>query len=588
MHPFPIESIRADFCVVGGGLAGLCAAIAAARHGARTVLMQERPMLGGNASSEIRMWVCGAQAPFCRETGLIEELLLENYFRNPGKNYSVWDSVLLGAAWAEPNLTLLLNCSCFDGETDDGRLLSVTGWQTTTQRFVRVQADLFADCSGDSVLAPIAGAETRTGREGRNETGEPIAPPIADRRTMGMSCLLQARECADEQPFTPPDWAEKLTAADFAHRLPHLRSDAENFWYLELGGEDDCIADTERVRDALLRLAYGVWDFLKNDPSQRDKHRNFALDWVGVLPGKRESRRYVGDYVLTQQDVEAGGRFDDLVAYGGWPMDDHDPAGFRTAAPPNRNWPVPDTYGIPYRCLYARNVANLFCAGRNISVTHAAMSSTRVMATCALLGQAVGTAAALAAQLRTTPRGVYERHLAALQRALLDDDCWLPGLVRPVSPLTRAAALASDMRCAERLRSGVDRDLPGEEHAAYGPPGCSAVYRFAAPAEVALVRLTLDSDLNRLTLPAREAALNRPMWHNALPGRAPSHPPQTLLRDLDLVCVRPDGTERVIEVRDNRKRLVRLPVGERLTAVRLVLRRTWGAAQCNVFAFEAV
>ena len=211
-----------DLCVVGGGLAGLCAAVAAARHGARVALMQERPMLGGNASSEIRMWVCGAHGANNLETGLLEELKLENMYRNPDRNYSIWDGVMYELARNEPNIELLMNCSCLDCEMDGDAVRSVRGWQLTTQTFHEVTARIFADCSGDSVLAPLTGAEFRVGREARAEFGEDIAPEVADRRTMGMSCMLQAREESRPSTFIPPKWAYKFTRADLVHRVPDM------------------------------------------------------------------------------------------------------------------------------------------------------------------------------------------------------------------------------------------------------------------------------------------------------------------------------------------------------------------------------
>ena len=166
----------ADLCVVGGGMAGLCAAVAAARHGAKVVLMQERPMLGGNASSEIRMWICGAHGANNRETGILEEIMLENLYRNPALNFHIWDGILLEWARREENLTLLLNCTCTSCEMSGNRIASVTGWQMTTQTWRKVEAKLFADCSGDSVLAPLSGAKFRVGREARSEFDEDIEP----------------------------------------------------------------------------------------------------------------------------------------------------------------------------------------------------------------------------------------------------------------------------------------------------------------------------------------------------------------------------------------------------------------------------
>lgn len=576
-----------DFCVVGGGLAGLFAAVAAARHGAKVALMQERPMLGGNASSEVRMWVCGAHGRDNRETGLVEELMLENLYRNPDYNYSVWDGILYELAAYQQNLTLLLNCTCNDCAMEGSRILSVTGWQMTTQSYHTVHAALFADCSGDSVLAPLTGARTRWGRESREEFGEDIAPAAADRRTMGMSCMIQARQETHPSTFIPPKWAHKYTRADLPHRLPDLDNPMENFWYLELGGEYDAIADTEWLRDELLRMAYGIWDFVKNDPELREKNANWRLDWVGILPGKRESRRYVGDHILTQHDVRAGGHFDDLVAYGGWSMDDHHPGGFRSPEQPTIFHPAPSPYGIPYRCLYSVNIDNLFCAGRNISVTHTAMSSTRVMATCATLGQAVGTAAAIAALYGLTPRGVYEQRIAELQQTLMDDDCYLPFRKRAIPALTRNAALACDSPDAENLRNGLDRALEGDYNGVAVPLGSAIAYTFPAPEPISRVRLVLDSDLNRDTLPECERRRERNMLHNRPLGWPDAYVPTTLLRAFRIEGVRPDGTnETLYESQDNHRRLISVPVDGVYAAVRLIPLATWGDPLARIFSFD--
>ena len=576
-----------DFCVVGGGLAGLCAAVAAARHGAKVALMQERPMLGGNASSEVRMWVCGAHGRDNRETGLVEELMLENLYRNPDYNYSVWDGILYELAAYQENLTLLLNCTCNDCAMEGSRIVSVTGWQMTTQSYHTVHAALFADCSGDSVLAPLTGAQTRWGRESREEFGEDIAPAAADRRTMGMSCMIQARQETHPSTFIPPKWAHKYTRADLPHRLPDMDNPMENFWYLELGGEYDAIADTEWLRDELLRMAYGIWDFVKNDPELREKNANWRLDWVGILPGKRESRRYVGDHILTQHDVRAGGHFDDLVAYGGWSMDDHHPGGFRSPEQPTIYHPAPSPYGIPYRCLYSVNIDNLFCAGRNISVTHTAMSSTRVMATCATLGQAVGTAAAIAALYGLTPRGVYEQRIAELQQTLMDDDCYLPFRRRAIPALTRNAALACDSPEAENLRNGLDRALDGAYNGVAVPLGSAVAYTFPAPEPISRVRVVLDSDLNRDTLPECERRRERNMLHNRPLGWPDAYVPTTLLRSFRIEGLRPDGTaETLYESQDNHRRLISVPVDGVYAAVRLVPLATWGNPLARIFSFD--
>ncbi len=587
MSAFPTINHQADFCVVGGGLSGMCAAIAAARHGARVALMHERPMLGGNASSEIRMWVCGADGDNNRETGIIEEILLENQYRNPQKNYSLWDTILYEKVRFEKNITLLLNCSCMDAEMDGNEIQSITGWQMTTQQFHKIEAKLFADCSGDSVLAPLTGAPYRVGREGRAEFGESIAPETADKKTMGMSCMIQARETERTGAFIPPQWANRYTKDDLPHRRPNLQSHGENFWYLELGGEGDSIADTETVRDALYRTALGIWDYLKNDPAQKEKNANWHLDWMGMLPGKRESRRYEGDYIMTQNDVRAEGRFDDLIAYGGWAMDDHHPGGFSTCEKPTIFHPAPSPYGIPYRCLYSRTVENLMFAGRNISVTHSAMSSTRVMATCALLGQAAGTAAAIAIREGITPRGVYQAKVPQLKQQLMEDDCYLPFGRRGVSALTANCAIESEAPGAEALRSGLDRPIGGEDNGWRTPVGAGVCYRFAGPSRVSSVRIVFDSDLNRETLPASEAKLNRPMIHNRPLDWPDSYVPQTLVKAYRIEAELPDGSVRVLaEETNNYQRLRRHTADVEAVAIRFVPLTTWGAEDCHLFALD--
>ena len=568
-----------DLCVIGGGMAGLCAAVAAARHGAQVVLMHDRPVPGGNASSEIRMHICGARGPNMRETGILEEIELENLRRNPGPSYAVWDSVLYEKARYQENLELLLNCTCLDAEMDGDRIKSVTGRQLTTEITHTIEAKYFADCSGDGVLAPMTGAAFRIGREARGEFNESIEPEKADSKTMGMSCLFQLRETPEKTEFIPPDWAYKyMSDADLPFKDHNLRT---NFWWIELGGEDDSIHDTEKLRDELLKIAFGVWDHMKNHggSSGDAEHSadNWTLEWIGFLPGKRESRRYVGDHILTQNDVEAEGRFGDLIAYGGWPMDDHFPAGFYyRGGHPTIYHPAPSPYGIPYRCLYSKNIANLFFAGRSISVTHAALSSTRVMATCAILGQAVGAAAALCVRDGLAPR---EAPIKELQQALLDDDCYLPWHAREIPALTKNAALVSSAMNIENLRNGIDRPAGEQDNGVYFHPNESATYTFEQPEEISLLRFVFDSDLNR-------KIKNMPCVFPL--GEARWRTPGTLVRDFR-VEYSEDGVHfsELIRVAGNCQRLVKLLVKARAKALRFVPLRAWNEAESmHMFAWD--
>ena len=581
-NTFDVITHKVDLCIVGGGMAGLCAALSAARHGASVLLMNDRPVLGGNASSEIRMWICGAHGADNKETGLLEEVMLDNYYRNPGLNYSLWDGVLYEKAAQQPGLELLLNCTCndliMDGQ-EPGRertIASVRAWQMTTQTWHVVRARFFADCSGDSVLR-ISGAEHRWGRESRYEFDESLAPEQADRQTMGNSILLQLRQVDEHHPFIPPARAYKFTEADLPHRP--LMPRGNNFWWIEIGGTDDTLAGTEQQRDELLMIGYGVWDLIKNHPDGRGHH--WELEWIGMLPGKRENVRYVGDHTLTQNDIEAGGHFDDLVAYGGWTMDDHPPEAFHYPGPPTTFHPAPSPYGIPYRALYSRNVANLFFAGRNISATHMALSSTRVMATCAMMGQAVGTAAALAVQHGCSPRGVYERHICELQEMLMDDDCYLPWHARSIPDISRRAKLVASEGNPEPLRNGIDRSLGEMDNGWWGAPDSTVEYAFDTPTPVSRVRFTFDSDLHD----HKRMPCSYPLEGNRV------QVPPMMTRDFDVEVMDEQGNWQCAQqVRRNYQRLVQLSLKSTTITrgVRFVVRASWGAEQATQQAAERV
>lgn len=591
---FQMIEHNVDFCVVGGGMAGICAAVAAARGGSKVALVQERPVLGGNASSEIRMWICGAQGDNDRETGILEEIELASLHRNPDKLYPVWDAILYEKVRFEPNITLLLNCSVFDAEMREGRIASVTGWQSTTQRMHRIRASLFADCSGDSVLAPLTGAKYRVGREASSEFGEKTSQETADRQTMGMSCLIQMRKTDRPTRFVPPAWAKKLTAEELRLRMPHMENSGENFWYLELGGNRDSIHDTEETRDELLALAYGMADYIKNSGEVPDADC-WEPEWIGFLPGKRESRRMMGPVIMTQGDVLSGGRFPDVVAYGGWPLDDHHPDGFYHASNPNTCGATPSPYGIPYRALYSVNVPNLFFAGRNVSVTHAALSSTRVMATCALLGQAVGTAANIAREYGLSPHGVYEEKIDLLQQRLMEDGCFLPYHTRRIPAVCRSAALTCEGTAPEHLenlRGGIDRNhrlYGGEDRRVTLALGRAVTYTFDPPTALRFARLRFDADLNRETLPGDDVERKHVMRANRTPESPSTHLPTTLVKSYALTAVTAAGERIVVaETKENVLGCVNIPLQDApLQSVSLTLRATWGGdASAALFAFD--
>ncbi|WP_249311682.1 FAD-dependent oxidoreductase [Congzhengia minquanensis] len=557
---------QVDLCVVGGGLAGLCAAVSAARHGIKVAIMQDRPVFGGNSSSEIRMWVCGARGKDNRETGIIEEMILDNHYRNTSLSFSIWDSVLYEKALLEENLQVIMNCSCLDAEMDGNKIVSVKGWQTTTQTFHIVKATYFADCSGDSILAPLSGAEHTYGRESKRDYNETIPPDERDLKTMGMSCLMQFRETDHKCEFIPPKWAYQYTDDSCFKCKRHDKE--ENYWWIEVGGLQNCIDDTEELKDELLKIAFGVIDHIKNHGDHGMD--NWELDWVGFLPGKRESRRYIGKHVVTQNDVETEGKFYDIVGYGGWTMDDHFPEGFYYQKGETTIFhPAPSPWGIPFRALCSKNIENLMFAGRNISVTHAALSSSRVMATCAVLGQALGTAAALMVNSGTDINGI---DIKELQRQLMFDDCYLPFMEREVSPLTLKAKTN-----AEIVRNGKDR---GEENLWKGNAGDSLVYEFDSPELVEKIRIIFDSDLNRKyhNMPCRFDLVEKNY-----------RMPKTMVKEYAVKITDENGNVSEIHVKDNCQRLVFHEIGKKVKKIELVPFADFGGTdEMRVFSFELV
>ena len=586
-----------DLCIIGGGLSGSFAALAAARRGQSVILMQDRPMLGGNASSEIRMWVRGAKGKFDRETGYLSELEEINIRKNPYLCHSLFDANLYGMLYENKNIRLLLNTSCLDATVENGRIVSVTGWQTTTYTMITVSARLFADCSGDSILAPLTGAEFRHGREGREEYGETLAPETADSCTMGMSIILAARETDHPVPFTPPSFANVYPddscfdgdMGDDIHaqiRDHRIGTSGANLWWVELGGEGDSIYDADRVREELIACIYGVWDHIKN----RGDHgmENWELEWVGCLPGKRESRRYVGDYIMTEEDVRNGGHFYDEIAYGGWPMDDHNPYGMRKNDGSNTASvmiPVTEAYGIPLRSLYSKNIENLMFAGRNISVTHIALSSTRVMGTCALIGQAMGTAAAVALSRSISPREMAELHYTEVQKELMDDGVFLPHIKRAVSDTVKAATLNISDSDREILLNGIERPRNEKgENSITQVIGESLVMSWEEPRYLGELRLQLDPDFSRRTISdnmkMRIFAMKLHTGKDFSPVRVAATLPKSL-------AVYADGRE-VWSTDDCYHALVRIPLGLTARELRIEWREGRGRDSIQLYSADII
>jgi len=468
----PTISVDADLVVVGGGLAGTCCAITAAREGLKVALVQDRPVLGGNASSEVRLWVLGATSHmgnnnrWAREGGVIDELLVENIWRNPEGNAVLLDSLLLEFVLREPNIRLLLNTAIDRAEcAEDGAIRSVSGFCSQNQTQYALRAPLFCDASGDGVLGFLAGAAFRVGAEARSEFGELLAPEQENQDLLGHSLYFYTRDTGRPVVYVPPAFALQDVEPIVRYRELRVTDSGCRLWWLEYGGSRDTVYETEEIKWELWRVAYGVWNYIKNSGTFPEAEC-LTLEWMGMIPGKRESRRFEGDVILTQQDLVEQKQFADAVSFGGWAIDLHPAEGVYSPKPGCEQWHAKGVYQIPYRTMYSRNVPNLFLAGRILSASHIAFGSTRVMATCAHNGQAVGMAAAICSESSARPRElVAEDRMRALQQRLLRAGQHIPGVAGgDIAEKARSAVVtaSSTFELAELASNGerVSLDHP--------------------------------------------------------------------------------------------------------------------------------
>ena len=452
------EVIRRDFdvVVVGGGIAGTCAAIAAARNGVKVALVHERPMLGGNSSSEVRLYpeVSTAHNVWSKETGILDEIHVEERKRNhepyiEGLMNSVWDLVLYEWVVKEKNISLFLNTTVREVEMrDPATILAVHGVQMGTERRFLFSAPLFIDATGDGVVGYRAGAEYRWGMEARAEFGESEAPERASAQPqMGSTLFFRARDTGAPVPYEPPTWAAVFPTEDDLRGRNHRQIEG-GYWWIEVGLPMHQIRDNEEIKHEALRQLLGVWDHIKNRCERKEQARNYGLDFVSFWPYKREARRMMGDYILTQRDLHDPALQPDAIAFGCWFLDVHKPGGILARQSPNvaPPWEVRSTipFGIPLRSCYSKNVRNLMMAGRPISASYVAFSATRVLRTGAIVGQGVGTAAALCRKHGCDPRELASGHAAELRQTLLRQDAFLPGYENEdPGDLARGAAVTS-------------------------------------------------------------------------------------------------------------------------------------------------
>jgi hypothetical protein len=545
IHEIPKASVNPpvrkeyDVVVVGGGMSGLCAAIASAREGARTALVHDRSVYGGNASSETRMHISGASCHWGKknaaETGILMELQLENKYLNDDYVYSIWDGVLWNAVKTTDNLDSYMNTTMDMVHSDGKRIQSISCYQMSTEIRYEFSAKVYIDATGNGTLGYFAGAEYSIGREDKGAFGEKDAPDRPDGDTMGNTIYFVAEDTGHPVKFVRPPWAYSYPDehmfkyryhgntvvyhdaddvvvlkpgedyTDHSDQLVEKYDVKSGYWWIEIGGDwDDIIRQSEDIRWELYRIVYGVWDHIKNHGDHGAA--NYKLTWVGAVAGWRESRRLTGKEMLTEQDILANRRFPDAVAYGGWPMDEHTAAGFMAVGQiPSKVRSFPGLYTIPYGSYCSSNIENLMMAGRDIGCSKLAMGSTRVMGTCAVGGQAVGTAAAMAAKRHLDPWEFGRENMDGLQQELLKNDCYIPGVTNhDDKDLARNAVVSAGsekkgfeaalvLNGKTRPDEGGSNEWQSEE---LKDAGDWINLKLAKPEQIHQVRLTFDPNLS--------------------------------------------------------------------------------------------
>ncbi|WPR71128.1 FAD-dependent oxidoreductase [Flavobacterium sp. NG2] len=430
-----ITTIQSDLVVVGGGLAGVCAAIAAAREGVTVTLVQDRPVLGGNASSEVRLWTLGATSHmgnnnrWAREGGIIDEILVENLYRNKEGNALIFDTVLLEKVSNEKNITLLLNTAVYEVEKADTKNISqVTAFCSQNSTTYILKSNLFCDASGDGIVGFQAGAAFRMGAETVEEFGEKFAPDLSYGELLGHTIYFYSKDTGAPVKYVAPEFALKDITEIPRYKSLSDKDSGCRLWWLEYGGRKDTIHESEDIKWELWKVVYGVWDYIKNSGEFPDA-ANLTLEWVGTIPGKRESRRFEGHYMIKQQDLIEQNTFEDAVSFGGWAVDLHPSDGVYDSRPGCTQYHSKGVYQIPLSTMISQNIENLFLAGRIISATHVAFGSTRVMATCAHAAQAVGYGAAQCVTNNLKPAELLKsNNLKELQQTLSINGQSIPGI----------------------------------------------------------------------------------------------------------------------------------------------------------------
>jgi len=486
-----------DLVVVGGGYSGMGAAISAARMGLKVALIQDRGVLGGNGSSEVRVWAMGLirRGKYPRIGEIIEEFC-DHAKKSPGTFEEFGDAKKEKVVRDEPNIDLFLNTHAFAVEKQGSRIKSVSCLDVKTGRELRFTGTFFCDATGHATIGHLAGAETVMEPKGR----------------MGMSNMWAWDEEESPQTFPATPWALPLTMDDFPYPRDH-----HGQWFWESGFDKDPLGDAEGIRDWNLRAVYGAFNAMKNGDGAAD-HKNAVLTWVAYVGGPRESRRITGDVVLTQDDIVTKREFPDGCVPSTWSIDLHYPKKEYAAKFPDNPFisiavhdqRVDRTYGypVPYRCFYSKDVENLFMAGRCVSVTHEALGTVRVMKTCGMMGEVVGKAASVAVKHGTTPRGVYEKHWSEMhdllqlpgkaRRATLQSAIDIPPDALPLAAPEGPPTGIDPRKLARERRAVVCDDIEavreGNWQSGHGLKGYVGVgYHYAGPDSGATAKYQLEA-----------------------------------------------------------------------------------------------
>ncbi len=474
-----------DLVIAGGGMAGSCAAITAARQGLKVALIQDRPVLGGNASSEVRLWILGATSHmgnnnrWAREGGVIDEILVENVFRNREGNPLILDTIILEKVREESNISLFLNTAVYEvKKKSENEIESIQAFCSQNSTEYIFSAPLFLDSTGDGLVSFLAGAAFRMGAETKEEFGEMFAPDRSFGELLGHSIYFYSKKTDHPVKYVPPSYALKDIKELNRYKIISKDDQGCRFWWIEYGGRRDTIYDTEEIKWELWKVVYGIWNYIKNSGEYEDVD-NLTLEWVGTIPGKRESRRFQGLYTLKQHDIVNQASFDDAIAFGGWALDLHPSDGVYSDLPGCVQYHSKGIYALPLRSYISKDIKNLIYTGRIISATHVAFGSSRVMATCAIGAQGVAVAASHCIQKQIMPDELLQdNHLCEIQQKLNLTGQSIPGVkLDPDNNLLKKAKItaSSEYKLTSlpgndswfRLKIGVAQLLPLEKETSY-------------------------------------------------------------------------------------------------------------------------